>query len=128
MAFALETIVAMERFLGDYETGKREGRYVAAELPDLPFAADSFGIAVCSHFLFLYSGQLSFQFHLDSIRGLLQVAEEVRLFPLLELGANPSRHVHSVMKRLREDGYRVTIEVVDYEFQKGGNQMARIRR
>lgn len=28
---------AMETFLTDYETGKHEGRYLAASLPDLPF-------------------------------------------------------------------------------------------
>ena len=127
-ALARCRLATMERFLGDYDVGRKEGRYVAAELPDLPFAADSFDIAVCSHFLFLYSGQLSSQFHLDSIRSLIRVAEEVRIFPLLELGAIPSRHVESVMMSLGEDGYRVVTETVDYEFQRGGNKMMRIQR
>ena len=49
---------AMDTFLADYEGGKAEGRYVEAELPVLPFSDHSFDLAVCSHFLFLYSDQL----------------------------------------------------------------------
>ncbi len=125
---ARHRLAAMERFVGDYEAGRREGRYVAAELPALPFEADSFDLAVCSHFLFLYSEQLSAQFHMHSIRSMIRLAEEVRLFPLLELGARPSRHVELVTRTLRDDGYRVTSEVVDYEFQRGGNLMMRIQQ
>ena len=31
-------IAAMERFLRDFDSGRRQGRYVAGELPSLPFA------------------------------------------------------------------------------------------
>ena len=51
-------MTAMTTFLNDFGTGKASGRYVDAELPTLPFADDSFDVAVCSHFLFLYSEQL----------------------------------------------------------------------
>lgn len=54
---------AMKAFVADYEVGKRHGRYVAAELPILPFTDRSFDLAVCSHFLFLYSDQLGEDFH-----------------------------------------------------------------
>lgn len=117
---------AMERFLADFEQGLREGRYLAAELPDLPLAGRQFDIALCSHFLFLYSEQLSEQFHIDAIRKLLSFAGEVRVFPLLDLTAKPSRHVGPVSAALQADGYAVTIETVDYEFQRGGNQMMRV--
>lgn len=127
-ALARHRLAAMERFLGHYEAGRSEGRYIAAELPALPFGTDSFDLAVCSHFLFLYTEQLSAQFHLESIRSMIRMAEEVRIFPLLELGTVPSRHVESVTAGLRDEGYRVTVEVVHYEFQRGGNQMMRVQR
>lgn len=127
-ALAQHRLTTMEQFLGDYELGRKDGRYLSAELPNLPFDEATFNLAVCSHFLFLYSEQLPAQFHLDSIRNLIRVAEEVRLFPLLELGSIPSRHVESVVTLLRNDGLRVSIETVDYEFQRGGNQMMRIQR
>jgi hypothetical protein len=46
---------AKQSFLRDYNTGKKQQRYVDAELPSLPFPDLSFGLALCSHFLFLYS-------------------------------------------------------------------------
>ena len=52
----------MDRFLDDYDVGRLEGRYVAAEFPAIPFDDCSFDLAVCSHFLFLYSEHLSQQF------------------------------------------------------------------
>ena len=119
---------AMQRFLGDYQQGRASGRYVVAELPMLPYEDRSFEIAVCSHFLFLYSEQFSEDFHLQSIRELCRVSQEVRLFPLLELGSIPSRHVEPVASKLKAEGYHVQSEFVDYEFQRGGNQMMRVRR
>ena len=117
---------AMDCFLADYEDGRYEERYVAAAFPALPFAGGSFDLAVCSHFLFLYSKQLSEQFHLDSLRSLMRVATEARIFPLVELDAKPSRHVDEVATALRSEGYRVEIEEVTYEFQRGGKHMMRI--
>jgi hypothetical protein len=87
---------AMDEFLADYEAGRREGRYVQAELPVLPFLDKSFDLAVCSHFLFLYSDQLVADFHRDAIAELCRVANDVRIFPLLALGAVRSRHISTV--------------------------------
>ena len=70
-------------FLKDYPEGKSEGRYLAGGLPNLPFADMAFDLALCSHFLFLYSEQFSRSFHVRSISELCRVAAEVRIFPLL---------------------------------------------
>ena len=117
---------AMQRFLDDYETGRKCGRYLVAELPLLPFEDRAFDLALCSHFLFLYSSQFNLEFHINSIFELCRVAKEVRIFPLLGLGSVPSHHVAPVMTSLRRTGLGVSIETVNYEFQKGGNQMMRI--
>jgi len=114
---------AMEEFLSDYEAGRREGRYVEGGLPRLPFKDTEFDIALCSHFLFLYSEQLSGAFHIQSIKELCRVAAEARIFPLLELGSRKSRHVENMTRRLVEDGFSIRIEKVSYEFQKGGNEV-----
>ena len=91
---------AMEEFLRDFEQGKSEGRYVTGNLPKLAFKSKEFDIALCSHFLFLYSDQLSEKFHIDSIKELCRVASPVRIFPLLELGAKKSRHFEPIISRL----------------------------
>ena len=43
------------------------------------------------------------------------------------LGAKKSRHLVEVVRVLKEDGYECEIKKVDYEFQKGGNQMLRVK-
>jgi len=121
-------IEAMMEFLMDYEDGKEEGRYVEAELPNLPFADNSFDLALSSHLLFLYSDHLDLDFHKASIEEMLRVADEVRIFPLLTLANEPSPHVEPVMEYLKEKGYDVSIEKTAYEFQKGADKMMKISK
>jgi Methyltransferase domain len=118
---------AMEAFLADYDEGRTAGRYVEGELPTLPFPDQSFDVALCSHFLFLYSDQLGEVFHRESVHDLCRVAREVRIFPLLALGRRTSAYVETVAAAAQKDGCDVSIEVVPYEFVRGGNQMMRIR-
>ncbi|MDD5597648.1 MAG: hypothetical protein PHV82_06870 [Victivallaceae bacterium] len=117
-------MAAMESFLEDFPKGV--SRYIAAELPSLPFKDREFELALCSHFLFLYSEQFSAEFHVRAVEELCRVADEVRIFPLLELGARKSRHFDRVVAELRQAGYRCVIEEVNYEFQKGGKQMLKV--
>src|SRR6185503_13207548 len=70
-------IGAMDAFLKDYDAGKRESRYVDARLPILPFQDQTFDLAICSHFLFLYTDHLSEAFHASAILELCRVAAEV---------------------------------------------------
>jgi hypothetical protein len=120
-------MAAMQVFLDDYESGKAAGRYVEAGLPELPFADRVFDLALCSHFLFLYTDQLGAVFHRSALLEMCRIAAEVRIFPLLALGGRPSPYVDSAVSELRELGHAVAIETVPYEFQRGGNQMMRIR-
>jgi hypothetical protein len=119
---------ALLRFLDDFEEGKRRGRYRDAALPDLPFEDGAFDVALSSHFLFLYSGHFDTHQHVVNIAEMMRVAEEARVFPLLDLDGEPSRHVEPVRKALKDRGFESDIRRVDYEFQKGGNEMLRVYR
>lgn len=121
-------MAAMNDFLADYPSGLATGRYVEAELPRLPFDDLSFGLALSSHFLFLYTIHLGEEFHRLAIQEMCRVAREARIFPLLTLDAKPSPLVEPVSSYLRQVGLEVSIETVPYEFQRGGNQMMRVRR
>ena len=55
-------LAAVRRFLADYESGRKSGRYLVASLPRLPFADGHFDLVLCSHFLFLYSEQPSLNY------------------------------------------------------------------
>ena len=118
-------VAAMERFLADYERGKAAGRYRLGELPTLDFMDRAFALALCSHLLLLYSHLLSLEFHVASLRELCRVAQEVRVFPLLDMVGNRSEHLDPLRFALANEGIETVIEKVDYEFQTGGNQMLR---
>ncbi len=119
---------AMQTFLSDYDAGTVQRRYIDAELPHLPFETATFDLALCSHFLFLYATQLTSDFHRAALEELCRVAREIRVFPLIELGGMPSPHVEPMRAHLVSRGFEVSIETVDYEFRRGGNQMMRVLR
>ncbi len=117
---------AMKFFLEDYEAGRAEGRYVNASLPDLPFEAGAFDIVLCSHFLFTYSDQLGFDFHLAASLEMLRVGRDVRIFPLLDLEGEVAAHLAPLRAALQDREFTSEVRPVGYEFQKGGNEMLRI--
>jgi hypothetical protein len=121
-------MAAMQTFLDDYEAGKAAGRYVEASLPTLPFPDARFDLALCSHFLFLYSSQLGEQFHRAAVQEMGRAAGEARIFPLLALGGRRSPFVDSCARTLRDSGFEVSIETVPYEFRRDGNEMMRVRK
>jgi hypothetical protein len=125
-------LATMHRFLGDFDRGKQEGRYLAASLPSLPFADGEFHLAVVSHLLFLYSEHLDAAFHVESAFELLRVAGEVRIFPLLTLDRRWSPHVEPVRSALVAAGYTVEVIAVPYEFQRAedhaGSRMMRVHQ
>lgn len=119
---------AMQRFLADFPAGKQAGRYVEGSLPVLPFADDSFDLALCSHLLFLYSEHLDVDFHIAALAELLRVAHQVRIFPLLTLACDPSPHLAPVLARCAARGHTAEQVRVPYEFQRGGHTMLVVQR
>ncbi|MCE2468361.1 MAG: hypothetical protein J4G06_10155 [Caldilineaceae bacterium] len=117
---------AQQLFLEDFPCGRADGRYIDASLPDLPFSDGVFDLALCSHFLFLYSQQFDLAFHVLAMQEMLRVAREVRVFPLLQLGGAPSPHVQGVVAACRAAGMRAELVSVNYEFMRNGNQMLRV--
>ncbi|MBW4693371.1 MAG: SAM-dependent methyltransferase [Lyngbya sp. HA4199-MV5] len=116
-------VKAINTFINDYDAGKADGRYRIDALPQLTIPDRAYDLALCSHFLFLYSEQLDYSFHLQSIQEMLRVSREVRIFPLLTLMRERSPHLDPVIETLTGQGYRLAIQKVPYELQKGGNEM-----
>lgn len=114
---------AMSRFLSDFDSGYGQGRYVSASLPALPFPDSGFDLALCSHYLFLYSDHVNEADHLASMRELCRVASEVRVFPVISLDGKTSKHLDSVMVSLSDEGIDVSLQAVSYRFQKGATEM-----
>ncbi len=121
-------MAAMSKFIADFPQGISQKRYVKSELPNLPFTDGEFDLALCSHFLFTYSNILSADFHVDSIIEMRRVASEVRVFPVItQFSGETSPHLEAVINQLSDRGFQVEVRKVDYEFQKGGNQMLWVR-
>ena len=114
---------AMSGFLADFDAGCQQGRYISASLPSLPFSDFEFDLALCSHYLFLYSDHVDGATHLKSMRELCRVATEVRVFPVLSLDGEVSKHLDQVMTALSADGIDVSLQPVSYRFQKGATEM-----
>ncbi len=113
---------AMQNFLADFEKGKSEKRYISHALPDkTPFSDKTFDLAISSHFLLLYT-QLGLDFHLRSITEMLRVAKEIRIFPIINLNGQKSEFLEQVISHFSVN-HTVKIKEVEYEFQKGGNEM-----
>ena len=97
-------------------------RYVPASLPALPFPDGRFDLVLSSHFLFTYADRLDLEFHRAALRELHRVARrEVRVFPLLEQSGRPVSFLPSRLLAPLDIPHR--IRRVDYEFQRGGNEM-----
>lgn len=76
----------------------------------------------------LYSDILSLEFHQRAVEEMCRVASEARIFPLLNYNAKLSPFVEPLLKVLADAGYNTSVQVVPYEFQRGGNQMLRVRK
>lgn len=121
-------MAAMNKFLADYPQGILQKRYVKSELPNLPFTDGEFDLALCAHFLFTYSNILSTDFHVSSILEMRRVASQVRVFPVVtQFSGETSPHLEPVINQLTSRGLQVEVRKVDYEFQKGGNEMLWVR-
>lgn len=121
-------VAAMDKFLSDFEMDLKEKRYVPGALPQLPFEDNSFDVVLCSHMLFMYSAFLDTSFHITSIEEILRLAPEIRIFPLQDNDGHISKHLAPVLKWAEKKGVAAEIQPVEYEFQKGANEMLILRQ
>lgn len=100
-------------------------RYIAAALPSLPFQDGHFDLVLSSHLLFTYADRLERQFHRQALLELHRVSRgEARIFPLLDQAGRPlNTLVSHLSAELAQLGVPTEIRHVNYEFQRGGDQM-----
>lgn len=123
-----ERLRALMKFSAGFREGAGKGRYIAAELPRLPFKDGSFTVVLCSHFLFLYGDRLSFEFHLACIEEFLRVGDEARIYPVLGVDAMRYPRLDDLIISLKAKGFMARERHVPFEFMKGGNKMLKITR
>jgi len=96
LEYEIKKCASLGAFLGGYEAGKKTGRYIEAALPNLPFDK-AFDLALCSHYLFLYSGHVDEASHINAMLELCRVAQEIRVYPLVSLDGSKSMHLDAVI-------------------------------
>lgn len=63
------------------------------------------------------------EFHKKAILEMCRVSrKEVRIFPLLDLKNQKSKHLQEVIDFLKNQGFTTKIVKTEYEFQKGANE------
>jgi SAM-dependent methyltransferase len=113
---------ALAHFLLDLAT--HPARYVAGQLPHLPFRAGTFDVALCSHLLFTWGDQLGLEWHRVALLELARVAREVRVFPTVMQGpGDPVPFWDELMAELARSGLRTELRQVPYTFQVAASQM-----
>ncbi|MGB5596085.1 MAG: hypothetical protein WBM62_18915, partial [Crocosphaera sp.] len=121
---------ALKKFAEDYPVGRKENRYIQAQLPNLPFPDNNFYLVLSGYLLFCYPKldnkdyQFDYQFHVHAVKELLRVSKkEVRIFPVSKLGGKLHEYVDNLLNDLHQEGIVSDIRTVEYESSQGINQL-----
>jgi hypothetical protein len=118
---------AFTLFLSDYTTHPE--RYVAGELPKVPFANGEFDLTLVSYFLFAYQDRLDYAFHRDSILEIMRVTrDEARIYPTVTFEAQPSDYIPMLRSDPALQRFEFTEIKTDFEFLVNSNFFLRVTR
>lgn len=123
--------LSFERFLRDYGANAEHGAYVRAALPQLPFADGAFSLVLCSHFLFLYREQFSFDFHRAAVLEMLRVTKpggEIRIYPLVDFQSRQDPQTDTLFAELAAAGGQVELIPSGLPFIPGSSRLLRVVR
>jgi hypothetical protein len=114
-------------FLSDYKA--HPGRYVAGELPRLPFADGEFDLTLLSYLLFAYQNRLDYEFHHESILEIMRVTrDEARIYPTVKFEAQPSKFVPVLRSDPELQRFEFTEIKTDFEFLVNSNSYLKVNR
>lgn len=117
-------------FFADYEQGLLEKRYIVERNHSLPFEDFTFDFALSSHYLFTDIDSQRHMEHVEQhmyiIRELARVANEVRIFPVIDKRGQASPLLGPVLLGLQQANYGVEVREVPYSLYPKGNVMLRV--
>src|SRR5437773_3300166 len=112
-------------FLADYKTHPE--RYVAGELPRVPFADGEFDLTLVSYFLFAYQDRLDYEFHRESILEIMRVTrDEARIYPTVTFEAQPSESIPTLRADAALHSSAFTEIETDFEFLVNSNSYLQV--
>ena len=113
-------------FIEDYKENRNYYHY--GKLPKLDFESNSFNLCICSNFLFIFDHIFNLEFHIESLKEILRLSKEVRIFPLYNIEGKESDYLSAVIEFLDNNKYSWTIESNDYHVYKNGNRFLKIKQ
>jgi len=114
-------------FFADYNTHRE--RYVAGELPRLPFGDGKFDLTLASYLLFAYQNRFDYKFHRDSILEIMRVTRgEARIYPTVTFEAQASEYIPMMRADPALRQLAFTEVKTDFEFLVDSNSYLRVRR
>jgi len=104
-------------------------RYVAGELPRLPFANSEFDLTLVSYLLFAYQDRFNYDFHRDSVLEIMRVTRgEARIYPTVTFEAQPSEYIPMLKSDPALMAFEFTEIETDFEFMVNSNSYLRVTR
>ena len=104
-------------------------RYVAGELPRLPFADAEFDLTLVSYLLFAYQDRFDYEFHRDSILEIMRVTRgEARIYPTVTFEAQASEYIPILHSDPALQVFEFTEIETDFEFLVNSNSYLRVTR
>ena len=114
-------------FFVDYTTHSE--RYVAGELPELPFEGGKFDLILVSYLLFAYQDRLDYGFHRDSILEIMRVTQgEARIYPTVTFEAQASEYIPMLRSDPVLRQFAFTEIKTDFEFLVNSNSYLKVTR
>ena len=114
-------------FFSDFKSHPQH--YVAGELPQLPFNNGEFDLTLVSYLLFAYQDRFAYEFHRDSILGIMRVTRnEARIYPTVTFEAQPSKYIPMLQSDPSLQAFEFTEIKTDFEFLVNSNSYLRVTR
>ena len=102
-------------------------RYVAGELPRLPFADGEFDLTLVSYLLFAYQDRFDYEFHRQSILEIMRVTRrEARIYPTVTFEAQSSEYIPMLRCDPILKLFQFTEVKTDFEFLVNSNSFLRV--
>jgi len=118
---------ACATFFSDFKSHPQ--RYVAGDLPRLPFADREFDLALVSYLLFAYQDRFDYEFHRDSILEVMRVTQgEARIYPTVTFEAQRSEYISMLQSDPTLQAFEFTEIETDFEFLVNSNSFLKVTR
>jgi hypothetical protein len=122
-------LASLDIFMEDFAKAEARDTYFSSALPEMPFAANTFSLVLCSHFLFLYQEQFDYSFHLSALMEMYRVCKvggQIRIYPVYDLKGEPYSFLEQLIDHMKQLGALVDLRASQLPFIPGSTHFLNI--